>query len=92
MRLLLAGKSALEARWLDREMKRRFVVVQGRQTLRERVSVDSEAKQGVLTENGLEEDVVVVGKKGLIVMPWRVSVDPIRALVDVCIAGVGYLL
>jgi hypothetical protein len=92
LRFLLAGKAYLEARWLDREFHRRYVAVQGRLPLKEQVSRDSLAKRAVLTENGVEEDVMVVGRKETSVRPWRVSVDPIRAVMDVGIAGVGYLL
>ncbi|RKU45361.1 hypothetical protein DL546_000733 [Coniochaeta pulveracea] len=92
MRFLLAGKAYLEARWLDREFHRRYVAVQGRPTLKEQMSQDSLAKRAVLTENGVEEDVMVVGRKETKVIPWRLSIDPIRAVMDVIIAGVGYLL
>lgn len=94
LRGLLAGKAHLEARWLDRELNRRYVVVAGKPALAQRVSSDSDAKRArvVLSENGVEEDVVVVGRKGVGARPWRVSVDPLRAGVDMVIAGVGYLL
>ncbi|OIW31021.1 hypothetical protein CONLIGDRAFT_653663 [Coniochaeta ligniaria NRRL 30616] len=93
MRALLAGKTYLEARWLNRELARRYVVVNGgRPPLAQRLSHDSTAKHVVLSENGVEEDVVVVGRRKTIARPWRVSVDPLRALVDMVIAGVGYLL
>jgi hypothetical protein len=99
LRALLAGKAVLEARWLDRELNRRYVVVEGRGVggrapLAQRLSADSEAKHArvVLSENGVEEDVVVVGRRERVVRPWRTSVDPVRALLDVGIAGVGYLL
>ncbi|KAI0019126.1 Ctr copper transporter family-domain-containing protein [Xylariomycetidae sp. FL0641] len=94
LRLLVAGKTLAEARWLDAEMRRRYVVVQGRQPMAERVSDEgaSHHSKMVLSENGVEEDVVVVQKKGDPVRPWRLSVDPLRALVDTCIAGVSYLL
>lgn len=93
MRALLAGKNYLEAKWLDRELNRRYVVVTGgKLPLAQRLSQDSTAKHVVLSENGVEEDVVVVGRKKAVARPWRVSVDPLRALVDMVIAGVGYLL
>ncbi|KAI1800866.1 Ctr copper transporter [Daldinia bambusicola] len=91
-RLLLAGKSLAEERWLDAEMKRRYVVVQGKIPVAERVSTDSFSKKMTLTENGVEEDVMVVQKKQLHLRPWRMSVDPVRAMLDTCIAGVSYLL
>lgn len=93
MRALLAGKNYLEAKWLDRELNRRYVVVNGgKLPLAQRLSQDSTSKHAVLSENGVEEDVVVVGRKKVLARPWRVSVDPLRALVDTIIAGVGYLL
>ncbi|KAI2781424.1 Ctr copper transporter [Daldinia loculata] len=91
-RLLLAGKALAEERWLDAEMKRRYVVVQGKLPVAEQVSTDSFSKKMTLTENGVEEDVVVVQKKQLHLRPWRMSVDPMRAVLDTCIAGISYLL
>lgn len=91
-RLLLAGKALAEERWLDIEMKRRYVVVQGKLPIAEQVSTDSLSKKMTLTENGIEEDVVVVQKKKTHLRPWRMSVDPLRAVLDTCIAGIGYLL
>ncbi|KAI1392284.1 Ctr copper transporter [Hypoxylon trugodes] len=91
-RLLLAGKALAEERWLDAEMKRRYVVVQGKIPVAEQVSTDSLGKKMTLTENGVEEDVVVVQKKRNHLRPWRMSVDPIRAVLDTCIVGVSYLL
>lgn len=92
LRLMIAAKVFAEARWLDREMKRRYVVVQGKQSLAEQASRDDLSKKMTLTENGVEEDVVVVQKKKVHPRPWRMSVDPLRAVLDTCIAGVGYLL
>lgn len=93
LRALLAGRSYLEARWLDRELNRRYVVTTGgKLPLAQRLSHDSTAKHVVLSENGVEEDVLVVSRKDVLVRPWRVSVDPVRALLDMVIAGVGYLL
>ena len=92
LRALMAAKALAEARWLDRELRRRYVVVAGKQPLSEQVSRESLAKKMTLTENGVEEDVVVVQKKHTHVRPWRLSVDPLRAALDTCIAAVGYLL
>jgi len=77
---------------MDAEFKRRFVAVAGKQPKSERISSDSDSRKMVLTENGVEEDVMVVQKKGVDARPWRISVDPIRAIIDMIIAGVGYLL
>lgn len=88
----MAAKSVQEARWLDREVKRRYVAVQGKLPMSERISRDSVAKTMVLSENGVEEEVIVVAKQGNRTIPWRVTIDPLRALIDTVIAGVGYLL
>ena len=92
LRGLLAAKGIQEQRWLDRELNRRYVAVHGKLPLAEQVSRDSLAKRMVLTENGVEEEVMVVGKKHVHPRPWRLSVDPVRAVIDTLIAGVGYLL
>jgi hypothetical protein len=89
-RALLALKAWKEAAWLDSEFQRRYVTVAGKLPKAERMSSDS--KRMILTENGVEEDVMVVKKVGMEVIPWRLSIDPVRALLDTVIAGVGYLL
>ncbi|KAK3335692.1 Ctr copper transporter [Cercophora scortea] len=91
---LLALKSRQEGRWLDAELHRRYVVVNGKPPLAQRLSTDSVAKStAVLSENGVEENVVVVKKRTPSrTPPWRMSVDPVRALLDTVVAGVGYLL
>lgn len=99
-RVLLAGKAWKEERWLDDELKRRYVAVEGRGSLAMKIrgldgngsAEEGDAKGMVLSENGLEEDVVVVRRKGPITRPWRWSVDLVRASMDTTIAGVGYLL
>jgi len=53
---------------------------------------DSESKKMILTENGVEEEVMVVKKRSADVRPWRLTTDPVRALFDTVIAGVGYML
>ena len=90
LRALLALKAWKEAAWLDAEFKRRYVTVAGKLPKAERISSDS--KRMILTENGVEEEVMVVKKSGMEVRPWRLSIDPVRALLDTIIAGVGWLL
>lgn len=92
MRCLVAAKSILEQRWLDHELQRRYVVVDDKNPLGKQLSTDSLAKPMTLSENGREENVTVVQRKKGLARPWRFSVDPVRALVDTIIAGVGYLL
>ncbi|KAK4237840.1 Ctr copper transporter family-domain-containing protein [Achaetomium macrosporum] len=90
---LLAFKSWQETKWLDRELNRRYVVVNGKGPLAENLSRDSLAKGAmVLSENGVEENVLLVRRRTPCARPWRLSVDPLRAVIDTVIAGVGYLL
>ncbi|SPO00018.1 related to Ctr copper transporter [Cephalotrichum gorgonifer] len=93
-RSLLALKAVMEQRWTDAELARRYVVVAGKQTFAERLSQDQSAKNMVLSANGVEENVRVVSRRSApgVARPWRFSVDPVRACIDVVIAGVGYLL
>jgi hypothetical protein len=89
---LLALKGWKETAWLDAEFNRRYVVVAGKPSKTERISQDSDSKRMILTENGVEEEVMVVKKRSSGVRPWRLSVDPLRAVIDTVIAGVAYLL
>lgn len=91
-RCLLAARSIQEARWLDRDAKRRYIAANGKVPLAEQISQDREKKEMTLSENGVEESVFVVERKRGVVRPWRFSVDPVRAVLDTIIAGVGYLL
>lgn len=89
---LVALKSIQEARWLDHEAQRRYVAVSGKTPLAEQMATNSESKRLTLSENGLEETVVVVERKRAVTRPWRFSVDPLRAVLDTVIVGIGYLL
>lgn len=91
-RALLAMKAWRETAWLDAEFNRRYVAVASKLPKAERISQDSDSKRMILTENGVEEDVMVVKKRSMGTRPWRISVDPLRACIDTVIAGVGYLL
>jgi hypothetical protein len=89
---LLAMKAWKETAWLDAEFNRRYVTVAGKLPKSERIASDSDSKRMVLTENGVEEDVMVVKKRSMGIRPWRITTDPLRAAMDTVIAGVGYLL
>jgi hypothetical protein len=89
---LLAVKEWKETAWLDAEFNRRYVSVAGKPRMSDRISADSDSKKMILTENGVEEDVVVVKKRSITTRPWRITTDPVRAIIDTVIAGVGYLL
>lgn len=91
-RSLFALKAIQESRWLDQELNRRYVVVNGRRTLPDDLARNSLKDNMMLSANGVEEEVMVVKKKHGHARPWRFSVDPIRAVIDTVIAGVGYLL
>lgn len=91
-RLLVALKAAQEVRWENQAANRKYVAVNGKVPLAERISQDRDAKQMVLTENGVEETVFVVERRTHASRPWRFSVDPVRAVLDTAIVGVGYLL
>jgi hypothetical protein len=82
-RVLLAVKARQEARWRDRETHRVY-----------HSSGDAEARKTALSvsDNGVEETVVAVDHRRTAVQPWRLSVDPLRAVLDTVIVGVGYLL
>jgi hypothetical protein len=89
-RVLLAMKARMEARWLDRETHRIYGSSSGDSPL---VGRDAEARKTMsISDSGVEETVVVLDRKRTAVQPWRLTVDPVRAVMDVIIAGVGYLL
>lgn len=77
---------------MDAEFNRRYVTVAGKLPKSERISMDSDSKRMILSENGVEEEVLVVQKKNVVARPWRLSTDPVRAVIDTIIAGVSYLL
>ncbi|KAM0439676.1 hypothetical protein ACHAPT_000768 [Fusarium lateritium] len=89
---LVAFKAVQEARWLDREAARRYVAVNGKLPLAEQIASGPDARRLTLSENGVEETVVVVERKRAATRPWRFSVDPVRACLDTVIVGIGYLL
>jgi hypothetical protein len=89
---LLAARAWKEAAWLDAEFNRRYVTVAGKPRKAERIASDSDSKRMILTENGVEEDVMVVKMRSMGIRPWRITTDPVRAVIDTVIAGVAYLL
>lgn len=68
------------------------MTVAGKGTKADRLSMESDMKNMTLTENGVEENVMVVKTRTMGVRPWRLTVDPVRAAMDTVIAGVGWLL
>lgn len=91
-RFLNAFKAVLEERWIDAELNRRYVVVIRKPNTKDRIGSNSNSKIALLTENGVEEDVVVVRKHIKGTIPWNITVDGPRAAIDTAIAGILYLL
>lgn len=85
-------KSYLEHQWALAALNRRYVVVADKTPVAERVSRDSEARDAVLTANGLEEPVRIVQQRQPVMQPFRFSVDLPRAGIVTLMAGIGYLL
>lgn len=92
LRALFTAKTFLEMKALEGALKRRYVVVAGEKTARDRASNDGDSVTGILTTNGVQEDVRVVSAPVKHVQPWRFSVDLPRALLMTIAAAVGYLL
>jgi hypothetical protein len=91
-RFLIAFKSVLENRWIDAELNRRYVVIRRKPAAKEPTSSDLKSKIALLTENGVEEDVMVVRRQIKGTMPWSITTDGPRAAIDTLIVGILYLL
>ncbi|KAH8717124.1 Ctr copper transporter-like protein [Phaeosphaeriaceae sp. PMI808] len=92
LRAIFTAKSFLEARAMESALKRRYVVVAGEKMISDRASTDGNSITGILTTNGVQEDVRVVSAPVKHIQPWRFSVDLPRALLMTVAAAVGYLL
>ncbi|CAF9931013.1 MAG: hypothetical protein GOMPHAMPRED_005793 [Gomphillus americanus] len=83
----------MDKRNIDIARNRRYIIVAGQPTISEQTALNPDKKEAVLiSEQGAEETVRVVTKKTRTIMPWRLSTDLPRALLNTAIAGVGYLL
>lgn len=92
-RLLTAAKAVIERRWLAAALNRRYVTVAGKLPEALMIDADPDVKTATLVSaQGIEESVKVVRRTSDGPQPWRLSVDLPRALLYLCIAGVGYLL
>lgn len=92
LRAIFTAKSFLEAKALEGALKRRYVVVAGEKTISDRASNDGSSVTGILTTNGVQEDVRIVSAPAKHIQPWRFGVDIPRALLVTVAVGVGYLL
>ena len=96
-RLLQAHRNIIEARWHDKAIKRRYIVLAGETPAqREKqmgFSETEKSEEAMLTARGVDERVRVVRTSRRAGMqPWRFSTDLPRACVFTVQAGVGYLL
>ena len=91
LRGIFTVKSFLEMKALETAMKRRYVVVAGEKAVAEQAN-DASSMSGILTTNGMQEDVRVVTAPVKMIQPWRFSVDLPRAVLMMIATGVGYLL
>ena len=91
LRAIFTAKSFLDAKALESALKRRYVVVAGEKGAREAAN-DASSMTGILTTNGVQEDVRVVSAPVKTTQPWRFSVDLPRAALMTVATGVGYLL
>jgi copper transporter 1 len=92
LRAIFTAKTFLEIRALESALKRRYVVVAGEKTLSDQATNDANSMTGILTTNGVQEDVRIISAPVKHTQPWRFSVDLPRALLMTVAAGVGYLL
>ncbi|KAF1812675.1 low affinity copper transporter, partial [Eremomyces bilateralis CBS 781.70] len=90
-RALLAAKHRLEALWHDQALQRRYVVAAERDA-GGFFGKDADVRSGVLSINGVEEEVRVVRAPTGPVQAFRLTTDVPRAALVVVIVGVGYLL
>ena len=92
LRAIFTLKSFLEAKSLEAALKRRYVVVADEQFPTDKAANDSNSMTGILTTNGLQENVRIVSAPVKHIQPWRFSTDLPRAALMTVAAGVGYLL
>lgn len=92
LRALFTAKSFLDARAIESALKRRYVVVADQNSAAEKVMGDANSTTGILTTNGVQENVRMVQAPVKHIQPFRFSVDLPRAGLMTVIAGVGYLL
>lgn len=92
LRALFTAKTFLEMKALEGALKRRYVVVAGEKMVSDRASNDANSMTGILTTNGVQEDVRIVTAPVKHIQPWRFSVDLPRALLMTIATAVGYLL
>lgn len=91
LRGLFTVKAYLDARAMEAALKRRYVVVADQQPVADK-AFDAQSMDGILTTNGVQENVRIVSAPVKSVQPFRFGVDLPRAGITTVAAGVGYLL
>lgn len=92
LRAVFTAKAYLDARAIESAMRRRYVVVEGETGAADKIASDSNSITGILTTNGVAENVRIVQAPVKHIQPWRFSVDLPRAAIMTVAAGIGYLL
>lgn len=89
-RALYTAHVLFNHRGVKSALKRRYVVVEGEGV--EKIAADADSTTGILTTNGVAENVRIVQAPVQHFQPFRFSVDLPRAALLTVISGVGYLL
>ncbi|PVH97957.1 Ctr copper transporter-like protein [Periconia macrospinosa] len=92
LRALFTAKAFLDAKAMEAALKRRYVVVADQQSAGDKAFNDASSMTGILTTNGMQENVRIVSAPVKHIQPFRFSVDLPRAAIMTVAAGVGYLL
>ena len=92
LRAVFTAKAYFDARAIASAMKRRYVVVEGESNMAAKIESDATSTTGILTTNGLAENVRIVQAPVKHIQPWRFSVDLPRAVFMTVAAAMGYLL
>lgn len=91
-RALFTLKAWLDAKALESSLRRRYVVVADQPSIADKAASDADSLTGILTTNGVQENVRVVQAPVKHIQPFRFSVDIPRAALMTVIVGIGYLL
>ena len=92
LRAIFTLKHWMDARAIESALKRRYVVVEGESSAMDKITADASSTTGILTTNGVAENVRLVQAPVKHLQPFRFSVDLPRAAIMTVAVGVGYLL
>ncbi|CRK14696.1 hypothetical protein BN1723_012582 [Verticillium longisporum] len=84
-RCLVAVKAVLERRWIDADLNSRYIVV--KTNPEKYIGSNPQSGNSVLSENGVEKDIIIVRRHRNGARPWRITVDGPAAAIDTLIAG-----